>query len=370
MQIVVFLFALTTIVGGFTAWRRSPLYSLKATFQMIGILLLLIGMIAGGSMLILSEPVSRSPILQGALALVAILVVSSGASVLIVRITDRHVASLPMNAQLVNFHQHKALRWIGRLGILLLLCAVTALVLPEGWSVLPLGIGGFTLLVVGPMLSLYFMMARRNDRGMSAIIANPWVHWQYSTEQWQAWAENQKQWEVKREGPWSWKRAWLFVLLCTSCLGIGSYFSGGTRALQIWIFGASSALLLIAILLAYWFKSTNFDRRCRRLLSARPEAYLGSEGVFCNGQYTPWILSGKFLIKAGVDPAAGIPAAEKVLVLVFESFTGGESVQVAQRIPIPDDRFGFRAGDSAGDLSILQREIGATCKTASVNLIA
>ena len=34
------------------------------------------------------------------------------------------------------------------------------------------------------------------------------------------------------------------------------------------------------------------QRQYRRMLSAPPEAYLGDEGLFCNGEYSQWIFSG------------------------------------------------------------------------------
>lgn len=47
---------------------------------------------------------------QAILGLAAFLVISIGASVAIVRITDRHVAQLPSSVQLATIHRHRICR--------------------------------------------------------------------------------------------------------------------------------------------------------------------------------------------------------------------------------------------------------------------
>ena len=356
MQLALLIFCLLTIVGAFSAWRQSPLYSLKTTLKLVGSFLLIAVVVAGTSMAIVNGPPNRSPVVEGVAGFLAMLVIGSSASIFIVRITDAHVAQLPPSAKLVTFNRHKVYRWIWRLVVFLLICTAASLVLPSSWNWLPTGLGGFLLLACGPMLSISYMMARRNDRGMSAVIANPWVHWQYSPEKWAQWARNQQEWEEAQEGPWSWKKMMQFVLLCTGLFILGSGFSGGgLRENLILVIGLTGFVMLL-VMVAYWFKRTNFDRRYRRLLAAAPEAWFGDEGLFCNGAFVPWILSGKYLLKA--TAATDIPAR---VILVFQSFNGSSSVLVTQRIPIPDDY--------ASDLQVLQQKLNARCPTASVHLI-
>jgi len=109
-------------------------------------------------------------------------------------------------------------------------------------------------------------------------------------------------------------------------------------------------------LVAYWFKRTNFDRRYRRLLAAAPETWFGDEGLFCNGAYTPWILSGRYLLKA---TAASDPPVR--MTLVFQSFNGTSSIEITQRVPIPD-------GQNT-DLPLLEQKLKSRCPTASVHLM-
>ncbi len=355
MQIALLIFCSLTIIGAFSAWRKSPLYSVKATLKLIGAFVLILAVIAGTIDLIVNGSLSRSPVFEGVASLVAVLVVGCGSSVLIVRITDAHVAALPSAARLVSFNRHKIYRWIGRLAIFLLINAVAALALPSSWQWLPVGLGGFVLVACGPMLSIAYMMARRNDRGMSAVIANPWAHWQYAPEQWAQWAENQRAWEKAQEHPWNWTRVLLFILFCGGLFVLGALFTGASLEENSIIVGGLTGSIVLLALVAYWFDRTNFDRRYRRLLKASPESWFGDEGVFANGTYTPWILSGRYLLTA--TAAIDQPAR---LMLVFESFNGSSSTQITQRIPIPDGHL--------TDLPVIEQKLNACCKTASVNL--
>jgi hypothetical protein len=357
MQFVLLIFCLLTIIGAFSAWRRSPLYSLKTSLKLVGAFALIVAVVMGVTLAILNGPLSRSPIVQGIAGFLAILLLASGSSIFIVRITDAHVAQLPSSAKLVGFNRHKVYRWIWRLLVFLVICTAAALVLPSSWNWLPIGLGGFMLLLCVPTLSILFMMARRNDRGMSAVIANPWVHWQYTPEKWAQWAKNQQEWEEAQEGPWRWKSVFMMVLFCAGLFILGAFFSGGSLQENVIIVAGLTAFIVLLVLVAWWFKRTNFDRRYRRLLAAAPESWFGDEGLFCNGVYTPWILSGKYLLKA--TASSDSPAC---VTLAFQSTSGTSSLLVTQRVPIPDGHL--------TDLPLLQRKLHLHCPTASVHLVA
>jgi len=357
MQFVLLVFCLLTIIGALNAWRQSPLYSLRTALKLVGAFVLIVAVFICALLAIMSGTLSGSPVVQGILGFLAIIVVASGASILTVKITDTHVAQLPPSVRLVSFNRHKVYRWIWRLVVFLVICSAAALVLPSSWIWLPIGLGGFMLVACTPTFSILFMMARRNDRGMSAVIANPWVHWQYAPETWARWAKNQKDWEEAQEGPWRWKTAFLFVLFCAALFVVGAFLTGASLQENAIIIIGLTGFIVLLMLVAWWFKRTNFDRRYRRLLAAAPEAWFGDEGIFCNGAYTPWILSGKYLLRATVssDPPPCVT-------LTFQSTTGTASVLVTQRVPIPDGHL--------PDLSLLQQKLHAHCPTASVHLIA
>jgi hypothetical protein len=356
VQVAVFIFALLTIVGAFGAWRKSPLYSLRTTLRLVGAFLLTVVVVIVVSRAIVNGTISHSPVVQGIAGFLAIVMLGCGSSIFVVRITDSHVARLPSSAVLVSFNRHKVYRWIWRLVVFVLINAAAALALPTSWRWLPLGLGGFMVLLCGPMLSVGYKMARRNDRSMSAVIADPWTHWQYTPEKWAQWAENQRDWEEAQEKQWSWKGVSLFVLFCAGLFALGALFTGEGLRENVFIVTGLTGFMILLVLLAYWFKCTNFDRRYRRLLEAAPEAWFGDEGLFCNGEFTPWILSGRYLLEAKV--ATDSPAR---VTLVFQSFNRTSSVLVTQRVPIQDDH--------VADLPVLQRRLKAHCPTASVHLI-
>jgi hypothetical protein len=357
VQFGLLIFTFLTLVGAFSGWRKSPLYSLKTTLKLVGAYLLIVVVVMGASQVPVNGTISHKPVVLAIAGFLAVVVVGCSSSILVVRITDAHVAQLPPSAKLVSFNRHKVYRWIWRLVVFLVIATTAALVLPSSWIWLPTGLGGFVLLLCGPMLSISYMMARRNDRGMSAVIANPWAHWQYDPGKWAQWAKYQREWEESQEGPWSWKRASLFVLFCAGLFALGALFTGESlRENAIIVSGLTGFVVLLA-LLAYWFKRTNFERRYRRLLAAAPETWFGDEGLFCNGAYTPWILSGKYLQRA---TTASDPPAR--LTLLFQSFNGTSPVIVTQRILIPDDYI--------SDLPMLQQKLATRCRTASVHLVA
>lgn len=357
MQIALLIFCFLTIAGAFKAWRKSPLYSLETTFKLFGAILLIVATVAGTTYAIMNSPLSRSPLAETIAALVAVLALTCASSIFIVRITDKHVAQLPPSARLVSFNRHKVDRWIWRLVVFLLINTAACFVLPSDWKWLPMALGGSVLFLCGPTLCIVYMMARRNDRGMTAVMANPWAHWQYTPEKWAQWAESERAWEEAKEGPWSWKRASLFVLLCAGLFALGALFTGANLRENVIIVSDLSGSLIILTFVAYWFKSTNFDRRYRRLLAAQPESWFGDEGLFCNGKYTPWTLSGRYLLKA----TAVLDAPPRVT-LIFESFNGSSSTEITQRVLIPDGHI--------ADLPILQQKLRVHCPTASVHLSA
>jgi hypothetical protein len=356
MQIALLIFCFLTIAGAFAGWRKSPLYSVKTTLKLVGGFLLIVAVVAGTAYVIVNGTVSRSPVAQGIAGFVALMAVACGASIFIVRITDAHVAALPPSARLVSFNRHKVYQWIWRLVVFLLINTAVSLVLPSStWKWLPVALGGFVLFLCGPMLSIGYMMARRNDRGMSAVIANPWAHWQYTQEKWAQWAANQREWEMAQEGPWSWKGVSLFVLLCVGLFVLGALFTGASLKENEIIVGGLTGFIILLVAVAYLFKRTNFDRRYRRLLAATPETWFGDEGMFSNGAYMPWILTGRYLLKA--TAAMDQPAR---LMLVFESFNGTTSIEITKRIAIPDGHI--------TDLAVLEQKLSTHCPTASVHL--
>src|SRR5208282_5513205 len=120
MQIALLIFCFLTIAGAFSAWRKSPLYSVKTALKLAGGFLLIVAVVAGTTYAIVNSSLSRSPVAEVIASLAAVMALACGASILIVRITDAHVAALPPSARLVNFNRHKIYRWIWQLMTFLL----------------------------------------------------------------------------------------------------------------------------------------------------------------------------------------------------------------------------------------------------------
>jgi hypothetical protein len=81
----------------------------------------------------------------------------------------------------------------------------------------------------------------------------------------------------------------------------------------------------------YWIQQGGPVRRYRRILASRPEAYLGDEGFYANGEYTPWAMYGNYLLGATVDDA---PSAH--LLLKYQVYSRYDSGIRYKRIPIPE----------------------------------
>jgi hypothetical protein len=345
------------LAGAWAAWRKSPLYSVKITLKLIGVTLSIVALILGAEQGV--AQLQLPPNVLVVLLLAMVVVVGTGATVLIIRITDSHVARLPASVRIVTTHRQKVHRWIFRLFIFLFVCAAAGLVLPGSWRTLPWGVGGFVLLGCGPALAGFEMRARRLDLGMSQVLALPWVHWQFTPAQWQAWATNQLEWERSQVPPFSWHKDGAAYLKKGAMLGLIFVACSllevpGGFAEKLWVSAAFTVGFMLLILWINWFNRRYCYRRYRHLLAAPPEVYFGDEGFFASGQYSQWIFSGSYLTAAKV---ASHPPA---LVLVFQRFDGSSSVQVAQRIPIPEGR--------ASDLDILQQKLRVACPKAAIHL--
>jgi hypothetical protein len=359
MQFVLLIFAALTIVASWSAWKKSPLYSLRTTLKMIGAFLGIVALTVALVLAIVSGLFSHSPAVQAVLGMFAILALTIGASVTIIRITDSHVAQLPASVRLVTLHRHRIVVWIWRFLVYLLVMTAASLAVPTSWFWLPSMLGGFPLLLCGPMLAILYMMARRNDRGMTAVMTNPWAHWEYTPEQWQAWATNQLDWERSKVPPLSWKGLLGFVLICSLLFGLGALFTGGSLKENLAIVGALTALVTVMIGVVVWSQKTNPGRRHRRLLAAPRETYFGEEGLFCNGEYSPWTLSGKYLVEA--DAINDLKSPPERLVFVFQSFNGSSSVRIVWRVPVPREH--------RADVRVLQQKLDVHCTSATVRLI-
>lgn len=88
------------------------------------------------------------------------------------------------------------------------------------------------------------------------------------------------------------------------------------------VFAGFVAVLLTTAGLPIW--TSRAGERYRRMLAARPEVALGCDGLYCSGEYHPWILSGNCLMEA-----AALHDPPRRLILTFGSFNRNGTARVA-----------------------------------------
>ena len=111
--------------------------------------------------------------------------------------------------------------------------------------------------------------------------------------------------------------------------------------------------VILLVLVAYWFKGTNFDRRYRRLLAAVPESWFGEVGV-C---FSKWTTRPNFAkVPAQGHRPNGLPCPT---FSIFESLNGSSSNQITDRVAIPHGRISDLPG---------AEELVTIALTASVRL--
>jgi hypothetical protein len=121
--------------------------------------------------------------------------------------------------------------------------------------------------------------------------------------------------------------------------------------------GFGVTCLVAVAVCVQWANRGACERRYRKLLAVPREAWFGDEGVFCNGKYAQWELSGSYLLEATAprDPSACVQ-------LVFRNVGGAGPAREIKRVPIPEGR--------ASDLAVLQKRMREQCPTAAIQLVA
>ena len=124
-----------TLLASCSAWRKSPLFSLKTTVNLVGATVLIIALIVGITQWHLS--------LDAQIIVLPLLVVAVEifGTALLIRVSDSHIARLPSSVKPLTVYRQKAFQWIWRLLVFLLVCTAATLILPSSWRWLPSGLG-------------------------------------------------------------------------------------------------------------------------------------------------------------------------------------------------------------------------------------
>lgn len=355
------IFLVLTILGGWFAWRRNPMYSAARTVQVV----VLFGgtiVIAIGAVIALVTWDVRLPLPVG----IPMDVVAFFAAIALIISVSMHVfnpapAPLPAGTKLVTVNRRKIIPWLKALGWVLLGMALLAI--PLSWDGREV-VGIFAVILVG--FSAFMVMAawlggRRLDRALTAVLVEPWVHWKYTPEQWAAWSEQQVARQAAVEPQVPYKKLWLGTLFIALLLGIPTMFELPHGMVRIYVSAGILAVSALIVYLAAWSQKTAPARYRKRLRAAAPEAFFAQDGLFVEGEYSSWLGQEIYLLSAGIDAAE-----PSCLSLLFERVRPGtqggiDITQVRKRVLIP-------AG-SRQDLEKLQKELTATCRKARISLI-
>jgi hypothetical protein len=202
----------------------------------------------------------------------------------------------------------------------------------------------FFLMVCSALVPLY-LKAGRYDRGATALMAEPWVHWRYAPDEWQAWADSELA-RLRTIPKLKGKHDGLKLLFPFLIAGGTLWFvAEGSTADKLGIAGVGLVSLTVLVSVGVLWGRGHAQRQHRKLIAGAPEAYFGSTGVLFAGVYAPWIWANRYL-----KTASRHSAGRAHLTFVFDINAGrGYRQLLHQHVPIPAD------GDR--DLDLLSRKL-------------
>ena len=353
------LFALLSALGSWAAWRRNPMYSTRSTLRgVLGVLLMIAALIAAlVGVVNLAQRYSQTVAL--AIIFSFVIVGSIGMILGIMTMTAPKVATLPATVTMSHFHRKKLGAWAQRWVVSMLVVGILAFVLPGASKGVAYALGTILGMLGIVMLFVGYFAARNQDRMLTALEYQPWVHWQYSPAQWAAWTDAQVARAKTIPPAFNWHRhswkigaLWLVIAAGTFVLGLG------------WIYAlvyATAIFALMVLILALGVRSERHSPETLRKKMQRwaPEVFLGEEGVFCDGVLTLWVSTDDWLLEAIIEE--GLP---RHLLLQFEKINAGNASiptsRIEWRVPLPEG--------AEADLARLQGKLKAKVPTARVEI--
>jgi hypothetical protein len=353
------LFALLSIFGAWAAWRRNPMYTARSTFRGVIAVLLMIAATIALIALAVNISMKQSQAAGMVIVFATVIVAAIGMIGGIMKLSTPRVAVLPSTVKMVNFHRKKVGVWAKRWLWSMLASGALALVLPGTNKGIAYALASILALLGIVMLFAGYYAARNQDRSLTALEYNPWVHWQYSTAQWELWIDAQVARERAVAPAFIPGRDWWKLALVSVAIGAGTFVFGSG-----WVFNTIYTVVISALLALIAVLSSRSARHSPDTLRAKlkrcaPEAYFGEEGLFCDGVLTPWISTDDWLLEATVDQAA-----PRNLLLRFEKINAGNpsipTSPLNQRVLLPEF--------AETDLATLQKKLDAKCPAARVKI--
>ena len=357
------LFAFVTVAGGWAAWRRNPMYSARSTLKFLFLVIPAIAVVIGLIIAAANLTAGRSPAFIVATMGGAVLFGTLALIFLIQTLSTPRPAGLPPSIPLVHFHRQRVYKWIPRLGIVIVL-VLCSLLIPGNAKYIVVSIGGLAIFLGLVMLPTFYLTSRNADRALTALEHAPWVHWQYSPAQWEEWCNTQAE-RTRAIGPThTLKRNWPALVSVDLLVAVLAAVYIPLSAPAKIFYGLFIFTTLFAAVAQGWRQDLHAPDRLKATLhSAVPEAYLGPDGIFCNGVLTSWLDPSNFVVTASLDERP-----PRSLVFQFDRTTAGyigqQITQVSQCVLIPDDSAATKAG-----IARLQQELAAKCPTATIHLV-
>jgi hypothetical protein len=357
--------ALFALIGAFSIWavlRNSPAFSTRHVLEFFAVLAAMVG----AFVLAILATLKYTERLPQAVQLGAIFgVVGLGTLAMIavaIQASLPRGAPLPASAKRLNVFQKRTYVWARRLGYALLAFALLMLVL-RGTPQAVLGtLGGLFGFVGIVMVFGLWLTARRTDRWLSAVEADPWVHWTYTPEQWLKWTEVAVQREApESDGAFHWRRdGKIMASISIVVLGALLFLVDAPLKMRIIIAGIFAVTMTAGLALAGRRKA-KASRLRRKSTTADLEVYFGQDGLFALGEFTPWLTVGVYLQAASLDQRE-----PRSLALRFQQVVAGYGsanlVPKTLNLPLPEIQ------GVENDLARLQKELSARCQKAAITL--
>ena len=357
--------ALFALLGAASTWavlRKNPAFSARHLLEFFAVLT---AMVAAFVLAILAT-LKYTERLPQAVQLGAIFgVVGLGTVAMItvgIQLSLPHGAPLPASAKRVNVFQKRTYVWARRLGYALLAFASLMLVLRGAPQAVVGTLGGlFGFLGIVLVFGLW-LTARRTDRWLSAVEADPWVHWTYTPEQWRQWTEVAAQREAPEpDGAFHWGRdGTIMASFSIVVLAALLFMVDVSLTMRLIIAGLFAVTMTAGVTLA-GRRKTKTSLLQRKLTTADPEVYFGQDGLFALGEFTPWLTVGVYLQAAFLDERE-----PRSLALRFQQVVAGYGsanlVPKTLSLPLPE------CDGVANDLARLQKELSTRCQKATITL--
>ena len=348
-------FCLLLVLSGWIAWRNNPLFSARRTLRFFlgfGLMLtVVIGAIYQAAKFTSNHSQTAGFTMMGITVLFSTIFMIWT----IILLSTPKTAPLPPNTKMLYLNRRRVARFAERASWITVAYAIITAIVPGTARIILATFGSLWLFLGLVLWFTAYITARHADRCLSIIEANPWLHWTYTPDQWQQWVAT----EVARTPTaqtFQWRRDW--HKLAWPVLGIAAgvfIFSPGSFLFRA-AYVAGIALFFVAIIfLGQRGDKSAPHRTLAKLSKVPPEAYFGDEGIFADGEFTPWLTVGVYLLSASVDNNA-----PRSIVLTFSKSVGNTIVHSDLALPLPTN--------PEPDLATLQQHLSTRCPNADVNL--